>query len=248
MKVSIITISYNSGLFIEDCIKSVLSQTYPNLEYIIVDGASTDSTLQIVRSFENGVHTVISEPDSGIYDAINKGLKLATGDIVGVLNSDDVFTDANVVERIVKEFVDIDIVFSDVQFVKQNDLNEVVRHYSSKFFKPWMFKYGFQPAHPTFYAKRELFEKFGNYRTDLKIAGDFELLLRFLKKSKVPYKYVKDIWVKMRVGGVSTSGLSSVIKLNNEIVKAHEVNSLSTNRMFVYSKYLIKWWGFIKKK
>lgn len=247
MKVSIITVTFNSQDFLADCISSVKNQTYNNIEHIIIDGKSTDNTINIIK--KNSNIKWISEEDLGIYDAINKGIKLAEGDIVGVLNSDDIFEDTGVIERIVKEFENqnLSAVFSDVQFVKRYDVNKKVRFYSSKFFKPWMFKFGFQPAHPTFYVRRRVFEKFGYYRIDLKIAGDFEILLRFLLKNKLQYKYVKDVWVKMRIGGVSTSGISSVIKLNSEIIDAHKMNGFCTNTFFVYSKYLIKWWGFLKR-
>lgn len=249
MKISIVTISFNSELYIRDCISSVLSQTYNDIEYIIIDGGSVDNTLHIINEFGPKIHKIVSEPDSGIYDAINKGIGIATGDIIGILNSDDVFADEKVVERIAKEFENstLSITFSDVQFVQRSDTTKYVRFYSSKLFKSWMFKFGFQPAHPTFYAKKELFDKLGYYRTDLKIAGDFELLLRFVLKNNIKFKYVKDVWVKMRVGGVSTSGFSSIIMLNKEIIKAHEFNGLYTNKLFVYSKYLVKWWGFIVK-
>lgn len=247
MKVSIVTVTYNSELFLESCIQSVESQTYKDIEHIVIDGNSKDNTLSIIKKFKNIKY--LSEVDNGIYDAINKGIRLASGDILGILNSDDLFADNEVLQRIVTEFEqeNLSVVFSDVQFVQRNDTSKPVRFYSSKFFKLWMFKFGFQPAHPTFYAKRELFDKFGVYRTDLRIAGDFELLLRFLKKNKVQFKYVRDVWVKMRVGGISTSGLSSILELNNEIVMAHRQNGIYTNMLFVYSKYLIKWWGFIKR-
>lgn len=248
MKITIITVTYNSELFLENCIQSVKRQSYPNIEHIIIDGNSNDLTLQIIKSYPHIKY--ISEPDSGIYDAINKGIKLSTGNILGILNSDDILADETVIERIVSKFTDVNLeaVFSDVQFVLRNDIDKPVRYYSSKFFKPWMFKFGFQPAHPTFYVRKELFIKFGTYRTDLKIAGDFELLLRFLLKNKVKYKYIEDLWVKMRVGGVSTSGIKSVVLLNDEIITSHKFNGLNTNRFLVYSKYLIKWWGFIKTK
>ncbi len=248
MKISIITVTYNSELYLESCIQSVKNQSYSNIEHIIIDGNSKDGTLQIIKSYDHLKY--LSEPDSGIYDAINKGIKFSTGSVLGILNSDDILADEKVIERIAKKFEDANLgaVFSDVQFVKRNNIDKPMRYYSSKFFKTWMFKFGFQPAHPTFYVRNVLFEKFGTYRTDLKIAGDFELLLRFLLTNKVPYQYVEDLWVKMRVGGVSTSGFKSMVLLNKEIIKSHEVNGLYTNRFMVYSKYLIKWWGFIKKK
>lgn len=248
MKISIITVTYNSELFLESCIQSVKNQSYSDIEHIIIDGNSDDRTLQIIKGYEHLKY--ISEPDSGIYDAINKGISLSTGDVLGILNSDDILADEEVIERMTSNFEDPKLlaVFSDVQFVQRNDIDKPMRYYSSKFFKMWMFKFGFQPAHPTFYVRKELFKKIGPYRTDLKIAGDFELLLRFLLKNELRYKYVKDLWVKMRVGGLSTSGLKSVIQLNKEIIESHKINGLYTNRFMVYSKYLIKWWGFIKKK
>ncbi len=247
MRVSIITVTYNSELFLKSCIDSVKNQTYKPIEHIIIDGSSKDNTLKIIKGYDHLKY--LSEDDNGIYDAINKGIQLSSGDIIGILNSDDTLADNKVVGRIVKEFENSEVaaVFSDVQFVKRNDISIPVRFYSSKFFKSWMFKFGFQPAHPTFYVKRELFKKFGDYRTDLKIAGDFELLLRFILKNQIRYNYVKDLWVKMRVGGVSTSGIKSVLQLNEEIIRAHKINGLYTNKFFVYSKYLIKWWGFLKK-
>jgi len=247
MKVSIITVTYNSESFLESCISSVRNQSYKDIEHIIVDGGSQDGTMKIVKRFKH--LTYISEQDSGIYEAINKGIRLATGELIGVLNSDDIFSDNNVVESIVKQFdgSKLSAVFANVQFVLRNDINKKVRFYSSKFFRSWMFKFGFQPAHPTFYARKELFERLGCYRTDLKIAGDFELLLRFLLKGGVKYEYVNEVWVKMRIGGVSTSGFQSVFQLNEEIIKAHQLNGLYTNKALVYSKYLIKWWGFIRK-
>lgn len=250
MKVSIITVTFNSEEFILNSINSVKNQDYKNLQHIIIDGNSTDKTKEILENYSDFV-TWISENDNGIYDAINKGIRLATGDIVGVLNSDDFFTDNHVISRIVTLFEEnknLDSVYSNVQFVAREDVNKVIRSYSSKFFKTWMFKFGFQPAHPTFYAKKDLFERIGYYRTDLEIAGDFELLLRFLKKNNINCRYINDVWVKMRIGGISTSGIDSILKLNNEIVKAHLVNELYTNKILVYSKYLIKWWGFIFKK
>lgn len=248
MKISIITVTYNSAAFIEHCMSSVIQQTYKDVEYIVIDGKSTDGTISIVKSFKDVVY--ISERDNGIYDAINKGIALATGDVVGILNSDDFFADNDVLSRISAEFLkdpSLDAVYSDVSFVEEPDLSKSVRHYSSKKFRPGMFRFGFQPAHPTFYARKELFKKYGMYRTDLKISGDFELLLRFLYIQKISYKYIDDLWVKMRTGGVSTSGINSVLRLNAEIIKACEINNVYTNRIMVYSKYLVKWWGFLRR-
>ncbi|EHQ27721.1 glycosyltransferase family 2 protein [Mucilaginibacter paludis] len=249
MKISVITVAYNSERFISTCIQSVLNQSYNNIEYIIIDGASSDNTLNIIKKYDRITHWV-SEPDRGIYDAINKGIRLATGDLIGILNSDDFFADDDVLNRIAAQFAnnDLEAVYSDICFVTSDDLLKPTRYYSSKQFKPWMFRYGFQPAHPTFYVKREVFKKYGMYRIDWKISGDFELLMRLLLINKIKYKYVKDIWVKMRTGGISTSGLKSVFKVNNEILAACKANSIYTNKAMIYSKYFIKWWGFIFKK
>lgn len=250
MRISVITVVYNNQETIGNAIESVISQTYKDIEYIIVDGGSTDSTLSIIKSYGGKISKWVSEKDKGIYDAINKGITLATGDIVGILNSDDFFADNTVVDRIARPFMSdksLQAVYSDVLFVQRKNASKSVRYYSSKNFRPFMFRFGFQPAHPTFYARKDIFETLGYYRTDLKISGDFELLLRLLHVNKIKTCYVRDIWVKMRVGGVSTSGLNSLIKLNNEILYACKVNAMYTNKLMIYSKYLIKWWGFLMK-
>ena len=248
-KISVITCTYNSEAYLRECIESVLSQAYINLEYIVVDGGSTDSTIEIIKSYGNRISHWLTEPDKGIYDAINKGIRLASGDLVGILNSDDYLADSNVIGRVAEAFdkSNAKVVFADIDFV-DNATRKVVRHYSSRFFRPWMFRFGFQPAHPTFYTYRSYFKSIGYYRTDLKIAGDFELLLRFLLTKRLPYSYINDTWVKMRMGGVSTSGIRSVLRLNREIKDACRSNGLYVNDLMIYSKYLVKWWGFIRKK
>jgi glycosyltransferase involved in cell wall biosynthesis len=250
MKISIITVVYNNEC-IATAIESVLRQDYPWIEYIVVDGGSTDRTLDIIGAYRNRIQRVVSEPDLGIYDAINKGIKLATGDVLGLLHSDDFLADDGVISRIAAIFQQhpgINGTYADVIFTDRQDLNKITRYYSSRHFKPWMFKFGFQPAHPTFYAKRELFKQYGLYSTQYKIAGDFELLMRFLYIHKVKALYVRDVWVKMRMGGVSTSGLKSLMKLNGEILQACKSNAVYTNSLMIYSKYMVKWWGFCFKK
>jgi glycosyltransferase involved in cell wall biosynthesis len=250
MKISIITVVYNNE-FIGTAIESVIRQDYPLIEYIVVDGGSTDRTLEIISTYRNNIDKLVSEPDQGIYDAINKGIKLATGDIIGLLNSDDFLADDQVISRIASVFkqnMEVAATYADVVFTSQNDLNKTLRYYSSKQFRPWMFKFGFQPAHPTFYAKRHLFDQYGYYKVKYKIAGDFELLLRFLYVHKVKSLYVQDVWVKMRVGGVSTSGLKGIMKANAEDVEACRTNNVYSNMLMVYSKYLVKWWGFMFKR
>lgn len=246
MKVSIITVCYNSASTIKDTIESVINQTYKNIEYIIVDGGSTDSTLAIVSSFGDKVSKIISEPDSGMYNAMNKGIRIATGEVVGILNSDDFFYNNLIIERIVNEFQNsnIEALYGDVQFVKSNSLNKVVRYYSSKYFKLSMFKFGFMPAHPSFYVIREYFERFGYYKEDYIIGADFELLLRFLLVHKLKSKYIQLPFVTMRMGGISNRSFKSNITLNREIIRACRDNGIKTNIFFVYSKYFIKIFQF----
>jgi glycosyltransferase involved in cell wall biosynthesis len=229
-------------------IKSVNDQSYNNIEHIIIDGGSSDDTLKIISEHSTSAK-FISELDNGIYDAINKGIRLASGEIIGILNSDDLFSDSNVVNRIVKEFNDnsLEAVFSDVTFFSDNQDSRIVRYFSSKLFRPWMFRFGFQPAHPTFYCKKELFDIHGYYDVSFKIAGDFELLTRFLEVNKVKYKYVNDIWVKMKLGGISTNGLGSNLLLNREILIALKLNSIKSNMILIYSKYFIKVWGYLRR-
>lgn len=168
MKISIITATYNSEAHIADCVRSVNSQTYDNIEHIIIDGASKDNTLEIINCIPNRVTTIVSEPDKGIYDAMNKGIKAATGDIIGILNSDDFFTSDNIIETVVDNFKnsDIDALYGDVHFVNPDDISKSVRYYSSAIFKPLLFRFGFMPAHPSFYMKKECYEKHGLYALD----------------------------------------------------------------------------------
>lgn len=246
LKVSIITVSYNSVKTISDTIKSVLSQLYPNIQYIIIDGSSTDGTIELVKSFGKSISKFVSEPDNGIYDAINKGIRLATGNIVGIINSDDFFYDNNVIERVVESFKEneIDAVFGDAQFVDPIKTSKIVRYYSSKYFKTGKFKYGFMPAHPSFYVKRELFEKLGYYKVDYKIAADFELLLRFLYINRIKYKYLEIPFLSMRIGGVSNKSILSKYILNKEIYRACKENGIQTNYFLLYFKYFIKMFEF----
>lgn len=179
MKISLITVTYNSGKTLSDTIQSVLSQSYTNIEYIIIDGLSQDNTIDVIKKYEldfEGRMMWISEKDRGLYDAMNKGIKMATGDVVGILNSDDFYTSDDVLERVASELQnpDIDAVYGDVHFVKDSDLHKCVRYYSSKIFQRSLMRLGFMPAHPSFYLRREYFEEFGLYQTDYKIAADFE--------------------------------------------------------------------------
>jgi glycosyltransferase involved in cell wall biosynthesis len=248
--ISIITVSLNSEGTIIDTIRSVLSQTYPDIEYIVIDGSSSDGTVELIKSFGTRISKCISEPDNGIYDAINKGIRLSTGNIIGILNSDDFFYDKNVIQKVAAAFEknEIDAVYGDVQFVDPVYNSKIVRYYSSKHFNPKKFKFGFMPAHPSFYVKRECYEKLGYYKTDYKIGADFELLVRFLYIHKITSKYLEIPFVSMRTGGISSKSIRSNISLNGEIARACRENGLSTNYFFIYSKYLTKIFEYFGKK
>lgn len=249
-KVSVITVSYNSSGTISDTIKSVLSQTYPDIEYIVIDGSSTDGTIDVIGSFGSKVTKCISEPDKGIYDAINKGIRLSTGDIVGILNSDDSFYNKDVIQTVATTFLEdnTEAIFGDIVFVDPVRTSKIVRYYSSEKFNPNKFKFGFMPAHPSFYVKRDLFEKFGYYKIDYKIAADFELLVRFLFINQIHYKYIQMPFVSMRRGGVSNRSVLSNITLNREILRACKENGIKTNYFNVYSKYVTKIFEFLGNK
>lgn len=226
MKVSIITVSFNSENTIRDTICSVLNQTYKNIEYIIVDGNSNDNTLNIVRSYKNKIAHIVSEPDEGIYDAMNKGIKLATGDIIGILNSDDLYAGEEVIETVVNFFQEknVESVYGDIMYVDFHDLNKVVRFWKSNEYNRKLFYFGWHPPHPAFFVKREVYEKYGNFRTDLKIASDYEIMLRFLFKNKISTSYLKRVLVKMRIGGESNKNFKNILKANIECLKSWKIN------------------------
>jgi glycosyltransferase involved in cell wall biosynthesis len=249
LKISIITVVWNNKKTIKDAIDSVLSQTYKDIEYILVDGASSDGTIEIIKSYEKKINKFISEPDKGIYDAMNKGINLATGNIIGILNSDDFYIDKYVVEKVAKEFEEkkVSSVYADLIYVKPENLEKSIRYYDSSHFKPDKFPYGWMPAHPTFFVKKEIYDKYGVFKTDYKIAADYELLTRFIGKYKISYSYIKEPIVKMRIGGASTSGIKSNYILNKEIIRACRENDIYTNWLMVLSKYPKKILGLFKK-
>lgn len=254
MKLSLITVTYNSGATLAYTIESVLSQTYPDIEYIIVDGSSKDNTVTIIKEYEpqfKGRIKWISEPDKGLYDAMNKGIRMATGDIIGILNSDDFFTNQNVLQKVVDTFnedASLDAVYGDVHFVHPEDLERCVRYYSSRIFNRKLMKLGFMPAHPSFYVRKECFEKYGIYKTDYKIAADFEFLLRVIYKNKIKTKYLPIDMVTMRTGGASTSGLESHKRIMKEHLRAFHENDVYTNVFLLSLRYIYKTGEVIKQK
>ena len=246
--VSIITVCFNSDSTVENTIDSVLYQIYPNIEYIIIDGESTDNTIDIVKKYQDEISIFLSEPDNGIYDAMNKGISLATGDIVGILNSDDFYIDEFAIEKVIKEFNEkgVDSVYADLVFANPKNLEKTVRYYDSSQFNPSRFAYGWMPAHPTFFVKKEAYDKYGAFRTDLKIGADFDILVRFLYTHGISYSYMREVLVKMRVGGVSTS-FSSIWINTLEQLQVCKDNGIDTNIFKILSKYPTKLLGFFKK-
>lgn len=250
MKVSVITVCFNSATTIRDAIDSVLAQSYEHIEYIVVDGASTDETIDIVRSYEGKVDRIISEPDRGIYDAMNKGIAASTGDIIGILNSDDFFASRNVIHDVVDAFQNddsADIVFGDVVFVSPIDLKAVTRFYSSRHFKPWKLRFGYMPPHPATFVRKNVYERFGSYSLQYQISSDYEMFIRWLAVAQLAYRRIDQVLVHMRSGGKSTSGIASSILLNREIVAACTNNGLYTNWLFLAPKIPFKLLEFIRR-
>lgn len=205
MKVSIITVVYNGEKYIEECIKSVLSQTYKDIEYLLIDGNSTDRTFSVAQKYQSQIDILISEPDNGMYDALNKGLTLSTGDIIGILNSDDVLASTKVIEQIVEAFTTAktDCVYGNLNYINQKDTFKIIRRWKSKQSTPKDMLFGWMPAHPTLYLRKELFATYGNYSLNFGSAADYELMLRFLYKHKISSKFLNILMVNMRMGGMS---------------------------------------------
>ena len=246
MKISLVTVTINSAATIRDTIESVLKQKYADYEYLVIDGGSQDGTIDIIKEYEpkfGGRMRWVSEKDKGMYDGINKGIRMATGDVVGIINSDDFYHRTDIFAVIADAFTqnkEIEAIYGDVRFVKPGNLERTVRYYSSKHWKPWRFRFGFMPAHPTFFTYKENFEKYGYYQIDYRIAADYELLIRHLYTNRVPAKYIPVDFMKMRTGGRSTNGLKANVLLNKEIVRACKENGIYTNLPLLFMKYFIK--------
>jgi len=238
-KVSIITVVLNNKNTIGECIKSVLNQSYLNLEYIVIDGGSTDGTLDVINSYEK-VDLIVSEPDNGLYDAMNKGIARAKGEIVGILNSDDLYLDKNVISDLVGLMVlsDSDIVFSDVIIVKK-DTGKFYRYYMAHYFRPWMLRIGFMPAHASTLLKKSLYDNYGNYSLNFKIVSDFNLFVKIFNRN-IKWKYLDRISVKVRSGGVSDSGFVGKLSMALEIRRSLKNNKLRTLIIFQLLRYFIR--------
>jgi glycosyltransferase involved in cell wall biosynthesis len=250
LKISIITITYNSESTLSETIESVLSQSYQNIEYIIIDANSTDKTVEIVKSYGERVSTFLSEKDDGIYDAMNKGLKLATGDIVGILNSDDVYFNNRTIEDVIEVFEKekSSSVYGDLYYVAEDNLEKVSRYWKSSSFKQGSFKKGWHPAHPTFFVKRDIYEKYGYFDLNMEVSADFELMLRFLEKYAISTSYLPKVLVKMRLGGESNSSIKNIIKGNKSILKAFDKNEIEVNKFsYIFYRFVPKIIQILKK-
>lgn len=245
MKVSIITVSFNSVKTIADTIKSVLSQNFSQIEYIVIDGGSSDGTVEIIKQYEDQIAHWVSEKDRGMYDAMNKGIALATGDVIGILNSDDVYMNTHVVSELMEliQTKRAEVVFADLILVDQDNPQKVLRYYDSGHFHPNKFKYGWMPAHPTVFVRRELYEAVGQFSTTYQIAADYEMLIRILAIQRARYAYLPKPVVRMRSGGASTAGLSRNWILNQEIVRACKENGIYSNMAMLLLKLPFKLWG-----
>ena len=235
MKVSIITGTYNSSKYIEDCVTSIDRQDYANIEHIIIDGASTDDTVDRIKSISNRVEQLVSEPDGGIYNAMNKGLRKAKGDVLGILNSDDFYNGTSVITEIVETFENTgaDCVFGDLFYVDAENPDKVVRTWITGPYKRNSFRKGWHPAHPSFFVKRSVYESFGYFNEDLQLAADFEIMLRFIEKHGLKTAYIPKPLVRMRLGGATSKNITNVIKGNKECLMAFRLNDMKTP--FAYS-------------
>ncbi len=242
MKISIITVCFNSGATIETTIQSVLSQDYPDIEYIMIDGKSSDNTFEVISKYKKNIATIISEKDEGIYFALNKGIALATGDVIGILHADDFYTDKKKISRIADEFIQkkVDSIYGDLQYVYKDNASKVLRSWKSGIYKHGLFLRGWMPPHPTFFVKKSVYEKLGAFNTQLKSASDYELMLRFLHKHKISVSYIPEVLVKMRAGGKSNVTFMNRIKANREDHLAWKLNNLKPGLFTLWLKPLSK--------
>lgn len=238
MKFSLITVSYNSAATIRDTIQSVIAQTHRDIEYIIVDGRSSDQTGEIVREFGSHIGTFVCEKDNGIYDAMNKGIRLAQGGVIAFINSDDFYASPDVISQInhVFESTDADCVFADLDYVERNDVARVIRKWRSQPFEAGAFGKGWHPAHPTFFARREMFDKYGGFDESLRISADYELMLRFLEVKRAKSVYLPAVLVKMRDGGESNRSVKNILKANIECYRSFARNGLKVSPFLMVRK------------
>lgn len=249
MRITIVTVCYNAERTIGETLESVATQSHQDVENIVIDGASTDKTLKIVERYTGTLAHVLSEPDHGVYDAMNKGLARASGEVVGFLNADDVYADKNVLSRVVDimERESLDALFGDVEFFRPEDPTRTVRRYRSARFSPDQIALGWMPAHPALFLRRRVYERYGIFRTDYRIAGDFEYCARIFHSNTLVYRSLPETLVRMRTGGISTSGWRNTVLLNREVLRACRENGIDTNILKIFSKYPAKLLEFLIK-
>lgn len=249
MKLSIVTATYNSSATVQDTLKCIAEQTYQSVEHLIIDGGSKDGTLEIVKRFPH-VATIVSEKDKGIYDAMNKGIALASGEVIGILNSDDIYTDERVLQDVMDIFKDesVDACYADLQYVRADDLNKVTRTWKSGNFNPRSFYWGWMPPHPTFFVRKRVYDQIGGFNLELKSAADYELMLRACLKCRLKVHYLPRIIVKMRAGGMSNASLKNRIRANKEDRLAWKINELQPYAFTLLLKPLRKIFQFTKRK
>lgn len=242
MKVTIITATYNSERFLRDCIESVINQDYQDIEHLLIDAKSRDSTISIIKEYEGRISKWVSEEDSGMYDAINKGMEMATGDIIGILNSDDMLASKDVITNIVKFFEEhkVDSVYGDLVYVDQQNTRKVIRYWKGLPYKRFRFNYGWMPAHPTFYFRRDLLKELGGYESHYFTAADYEFMARYLYRFRISSKYLPMLIVKMRVGGQSNRNILSRLRANRRDYLAMKVNNIPFPHIASILKPLIK--------
>ncbi len=249
MKCTIITVSYNAVNTIESTINSVLSQDYNDIEYIIVDGSSSDGTKEIIQRYNDKITKWISEKDNGIYDAMNKGILLATGDVIGILNADDLYSSNDIISKIVNQFTksNADALYGDLKYVLKNDISKTIRFWKSGEYTEGKFLNGWMPPHPTFFVKKSIYNQFGLYRTDMPSAADYELMLRFIHVKKIKLTYLSELITIMREGGVSNKSLMNRWKANRDDLRAWQVNNVKPNVFTLILKPLSKLIQFVFK-
>lgn len=249
MKVSIITATYNSAKTVRDTIESVLVQDYPDIEHIIVDGKSKDATLDIVQEYDGKIAKVVSDPDKGIYDAMNKGIRMATGDIIGILNSDDFFANDHVISEVVRAFREdptLDGVHADLYYVKQDEPQKIVRHWVTTDYKPGCFFKGWHPAHPTLYLRKEVYERYGLFDLDFPLAADFELMLRLFECHHIVAKHLDMAMIRMRLGGATSKDYTNIVKNTKECMAAFRKNGLKPPVLYPAYRLLPKLLQYVK--
>lgn len=250
MKISIITVVFNGEKTIARAVESIYSQRGVEIEHIVIDGASTDGTLSVLKQFQDNIALLISEPDQGIYDAMNKGIKLATGEIIGILNADDYYVNQSILHQVCDEFKshNVEAVFGDVEYFDAENQARVTRVYRSSVFHPKKLARGVMPAHPALFLRREVYDRYGLFNIGFKIAGDFDLIARIFKSGDLRYSYIPGTLTRMQNGGISTQGLRSTILLNQEILQSCQDNQISSGYIKLLSRYPRKFLEYIFKR